>query len=394
MEVNDKKSVLFVDDEKNVVSALKRMLYPYRKEWELNFAESGSEALEIMKERKIDVVVTDIRMPHMGGDKLLKIIKNEFPEVIRITLSGFAEDRTTLHTARLAHQAIAKPADPDEIISTLKRAFKLRECLNNNKIQRLFNNLEQIPSLPEIYLELENEILSNNSSLKKISEIISKDPLITAKILQLTNSAFFGFPLRVNNIEQAVNFLGINLIKSLILTIKLFKLIDDKGSKVRFYQNIWQHSNQVALMSKHIAKIKMFGKEPEDDLFLAGLFHDIGKLILAENLDDYIETVNRIMQEEQCTYVEAERKFLDTDHAHLSAYLLGLWGFPDPIIAPILFHHDDSAVNVENLTAGSVLKISDTLINANVSVEEISGDNFNSVIEKYLYKIIPEKENE
>ncbi len=394
METKNKKSVLFVDDEKNVVSALKRMLYSYRKEWELNFAESGLEALEILKKQKIDVIVTDIRMPHMGGDKLLKIIKDEFPEVIRITLSGFAEDRTTLHTARVAHQAIAKPADPEEIISTLKRAFKLRECLNNNKIQRLFNNLEQIPSLPEIYLELENEILSNNSSLKKISEIISKDPLITAKILQLTNSAFFGFPLRVNNIEQAVNFLGINLIKSLILTIKLFKLIDEDGPKAKFYQSIWQHSNKVALMSKKIAKIKSFNKELQDDMFLAGLFHDIGKLILAENLDNYIETVNRTMQEENCSYVEAERKFLDTDHAHLSAYLLGLWGFPDPIIAPILFHHEDIPLRIENLSANNVLRISDSLINSSVPVEEISEVNFNSVIEKYLYKITPEEENE
>ncbi len=276
MESEIRKSVLFVDDEKNVVNALKRMLYPYRKEWNILYADSGQQALEIIKENKVDVIISDIRMPHMGGVQLLDIVKREYPEIIRITLSGYAEDGTALQTARIAHQAIAKPAEADEIISTLKRAFRLRECLNNPEVQKLFNNLEQVPSLPEIYLELEKEILSNNSSLKKISEIISKDPLITAKILQLTNSAFFGFPLRVNNIEQAVNFLGINLIKSLILTIKLFKLIDKDGPKAKFYQSIWQHSNQVALMSKKIAQIKLFTNELQDDMFLAGLFHDIG----------------------------------------------------------------------------------------------------------------------
>ena len=394
MESEIRKSVLFVDDEKNVVNALKRMLYPYRKEWNILYADSGQQALEIIKENKVDVIISDIRMPHMGGVQLLDIVKREYPEIIRITLSGYAEDGTALQTARIAHQAIAKPAEADEIISTLKRAFRLRECLNNPEVQKLFNNLEQVPSLPEIYLELEKEILSNNSSLKKISEIISKDPLITAKILQLTNSAFFGFPLRVNNIEQAVNFFGINLIKSLILTIKLFKLIDKDGPKAKFYQSIWQHSNQVALMSKKIAQIKLFTNELQDDMFLAGLFHDIGKLILAENLDNYIETVNRTMQEEDCSYVEAERKFLDTDHAHLSAYLLGLWGFPDPIIAPILFHHEDVPLKINNLSANNVLRISDSLVNSSVPVDEISEVNFNSVIEKYLYKITPEKENE
>ncbi len=380
------KSVLFVDDEENVVSALKRMLYPYRKEWDLNFAKSGEEALELLSNKKVNIVVSDIRMPQMSGDKLLREIQKKYPEIIRVTLSGYAEDSTTLHTARVAHQSIAKPAEPEEIINTLKNAFKLREYLQNENLQKLVNGIDQLPSLPEIYLELENEIASNNVSMNKVSGIISKDPLITAKILQLTNSAFFGLPLRVNNINQAVNFLGINLIKNLILTINLFKLLDENNPNLKHYQEIWRHSNKVAVLSKRIAEIKDCKKLIKDDLFLAGLLHDIGKLILIEQFGNYYDDVKQKMESENISYIEAENSILKTNHALLGAYLLGVWGIPDPIVEAIAFHHDEIVTGSRELKETEIIKIANLIVNESTNTEELSNDEIRNLVQNKLDK--------
>jgi DNA-binding NtrC family response regulator len=118
--------VLFVDDEPNLLSALRRMLFPQRQRWAMSFAVGGDAALEAMRDEPFDVIVTDMRMPGMDGAALLRETARRYPETARLVLSGYADASATVSASELARETLSKPCEPDVLIGAIERA--LRSC--------------------------------------------------------------------------------------------------------------------------------------------------------------------------------------------------------------------------------------------------------------------------
>lgn len=365
MELN----ILFVDNNENALSGMKRMLYSTKEEWNVFFANSRDTAIEIFEKKPIDVIISDIRMPGIDGNHFLKEVKEKYPKTIRITLSGYANDTLALKNSKIVHQSLIKPTNLQKIKNIIERTIELRETLDNEELLKLVNSLEVLPTLPEIYVKLENEINAKETSIERISKIISSDPSITAKILQLTNSAFFGLPMRISNMTQALNFLGIKLIQTLVLTIKLFKIMDSNHPSAKTYLQVWNHSNQVAIISQKIGKTKLALKSDIEYCFLGGLLHDIGKLILLNNF----------------SAEEIGEKFSETIHADVGAYLLGIWGLPEPIIEAVAFHHNPSSAHMEVLSPSKIVYIANEMVSKGNSEIDINDEeNFNKTVDEYL----------
>ncbi len=372
-----KLSVLFVDDDSNVISGVKRMMHPMANEWDTFYANSGAEALEILNEKQVDVIISDIRMPGIDGTQLLKTVKQDYPQIIRITLSGYAHDSLALRNARIVHQSLVKPVNLEIVKNIIYKTFKLREKLNNSDLQKLINEIDDLPSLPEIYLKLEEEINRADTSIDRITNIIVNDPVITAKILQLTNSAFFGLPNRITNIKQGLNMLGVKVIQNLVLSIKLFKSMDQNHPNKDLYQEIWNHSNKVAFLAQKLGRLNNFMTHEIEDAFLGGLLHDIGKLII-------IEQKNVIKFDEENTLEDYETNILHATHSDLGAYLLGIWGLPDTIVEAVAYHHDYSIHDFTNNSVSSIVFAANNIANeSNIMPEEITSENFEEIISKF-----------
>jgi YesN/AraC family two-component response regulator len=186
-----KKRILFVDDDPNVLQGLRRMFRPLRHEWDMTFIESGQEALALLAHTPCDVVVSDMRMPEMNGVQLLMAVKERYPHIIRIVLSGYAGHELLLPSVKLAHQYLSKPCDAAILQTAINRTCTLYELLSKETLQRLVAGITLLPSLPTLYQEIMEAVHSPNSSLAQIGKIIEQDLGMTAKILQLVNSAFF-----------------------------------------------------------------------------------------------------------------------------------------------------------------------------------------------------------
>ena len=139
-----KLSVLFVDDDSNLISGIRRMMHPMENEWDIFYFNAGTEVLEFLKEKQVDVIISDIRMPGIDGNQLLKTVKQNYPQIIRITLSGYAHDSMALRNARVVHQSLVKPANLDIVKNIIHKTFKLREKLNNVELQKLINKIDLI----------------------------------------------------------------------------------------------------------------------------------------------------------------------------------------------------------------------------------------------------------
>jgi HD-like signal output (HDOD) protein len=358
-----KKRILFVDDEPKVLEGLGRMLRVMRDEWEMHFATGGPEALEIMATEPFDLVITDMRMPVMNGLEFLKEVRAKYPKVIRVMLSGHADQVLIMRSVGVTHQYLSKPCDAEVLRSTVTRAIELRELLANEKIKLLIGQMSSLPSLPSLYVEIVQELQSADASIRHVGEIIAKDPGMTAKILQLVNSAFFGIRRRVSNPTDAAAYLGLETIQSLVLSVKVFSKFESYCTPGCSIDEISSHSLATAVLAKRIAEGEHAGKAMADEAFTAGLLHDLGKLVLCTNLPkQYGEVVARSISA-GAGYCDVEREILGSTHAEVGAYLMGLWGLPDPIIEAIALHHRPSDCTQKNFCALSAVHAANALEN-------------------------------
>ena len=334
-----KRRILFVDDEPMVLKGLQRTLRKMRDEWEMTFASSSKEALDILGAEPYDVIVSDLRMPEMDGAQLLAEVKSKHPEVVRIILSGQVEQEATFKSVQLAHQSLSKPCDADILKHTLNKLFALRNLLEDESIKRIVSQTETLPSLPAVYTEVISELQSPEPSVQKVGDIIANDLAMAAKILQVVNSAFFGLVRKISNPKEAVMLLGTETIKALVLSVKIFSEFNQKKFAWFNFDDLFNHSMSVSMFAQTITKEEHLDQNLVNHSLMAGMFHDLGKLILVTNFQaPYQKLLTEARQTKQNLW-DLENDLFGTSHAEIGAYLMGLWGLEYPVIEAIAYHH-------------------------------------------------------
>ena len=338
------KRILFVDDEPMLLSGLERSLRGMRKEWDMEFASGGSQALQILARAPFDVVVTDMRMPEIDGAQLLEEIKNKYPNTIRFVLSGQSDRETILRSIGPTHQYLSKPCDLYELKEKVAQAFALREVLENPALKEIVSRMHTVPSLPSLYVRLTDALSQSDITVAKIAAIIKQDMGMTSKVLQLVNSAFFALPCRISSPQQAVSLLGVDNIRAVVLSVHIFSELE--GNPDPHLAALWPHSMSTGVFARAIARSEHSPQRMEDDTFAAGLLHDIGRLVLASACrEKYSQGLERA-RASNVTLAEAEFQTFGCTHAEVGAYLLGLWGLPDSVVQAVAWHHVPSRCNV------------------------------------------------
>ena len=262
--------ILFVDDEPNVIEGLRRMLHSMRLRWDLTFATSGPEALEHMQQRPYDVIVSDMRMPGMDGRQLLEEVEKRYPQVVRVVLSGTAAGPEALDSLRPTHQYLAKPCDADIVRNTIERALKLRELVPQEQVRKLVSKTGSVPSLPSLYEQIMLELRSPDCEIGRVANIIARDAGMTAKILQVANSAFFGLRGQVARPNDAIFRLGLDVVKALVLSVQVFSAFQSDDVKRLKLTRVWPHSLSTAALARKIAVLQNAEPPVVDLAFTAG----------------------------------------------------------------------------------------------------------------------------
>lgn len=330
------KRILFVDDEVNVLDGLKRTLRPMRKKWEMAFASSGEEALLLLEQSPFDVIVTDMRMPGMDGATLLELVREKSPGMLRIVLSGYTELQASLRAVPVAHQFLLKPCDPEMLNACIGRATSLGDVLNSRMLTSLVGSLRDLPSLPRVFEELKAALSPPHATSEKIVQIIEQDVALSAKLLQLVHSAFFGLARDVVDLKTAVTCLGIPVLHDLVLTLKVFRAFTPNEFVSEDYlESFHRHAHLTARIAADIARSAKLSRV----VSLAALLHDVGKLVIAERTPAHFA---RALVQSECEdrpLFDTEEKLTRISHAEVGAYLLSLWGLPYPIVEAIAHHH-------------------------------------------------------
>jgi putative nucleotidyltransferase with HDIG domain len=356
------RRILFVDDQPEVLTAHRDCLKKYDGQIEADFVLGGTAALELVRSKPVDVLVSDMHMPGMDGPELLRIVKDERPDVVRVMLCAPYELDSTYFALMTVHQVLAKPLDADALMNAVDRTCQLRGLLTDS-LRKKIGAVGQLPPIPGVYLELTNAMAKSNVSNPKIARIIEKDAPMAAKTLQLVNSACFGLMKRITSLEHAVNYLGLNMIRDLSLTVHVFAVLERTAVRAGFsFSGEQEHSLMTARVAKRLAP----NPRQAQNAFTAALLHDIGKLVLAVCIPEKFAKVQVECKKSGRASFEVEAEFLGVTHAEVGAYLLGLWGLPYPIVEAVAYHHNPGAALERTFDLPTTVSI------ANALVEEIT----------------------
>lgn len=363
--------ILFVDDEPILLQGLQRMLKFKEDCWSMEFVVSGAAALELLKKKKFDVIVSDMRMPEMDGVELLSAIKDIYPEVVRIILSGYSEKDMILRSVGSAHQYLSKPFNADGLEETIARALSLNEVLTDKSLQHLLSQIESLPTLPKLYQNLKDELSKDDPNNHVIATVINSDIGMTAKILQIINSAFFGLRRSVSDVPDAVRMIGTDTIKALTLSVGVFAQIKIPRELAPHLNRIWQNSTEVGLTAKAISSHE--GSVMNDEAFTVGFLHNVGTLVMLLNMPHRFHEVAQLMRTESISRFDAEIIAYGTTHGAIGAYLLGLWGLPRNMVEAVAFYERPGACSYQMFRPLTALHVANVLVENNTdTIEEIS----------------------
>jgi HD-like signal output (HDOD) protein/ActR/RegA family two-component response regulator len=347
------KSVLFVDDDPAMLQALRLRLRRMRNAWEMEFVGSGPEAIVRLEQRPFDVIVADQRMPGMDGAALLQIARTRWPRTVRIVLSGYAEQDETVRLVALAHQYVNKPCEPAALENIIERCLALQQLLHQPVLREVVGRMGPLPPAPRTFAQLQSAMSSELSSVADIAALVAQDTVIAAKVLQIVNSGFFRTPRRITSIEQAVAYLGLNIVRSVVISADVFAKLPEAPPSSVSLPVIQAHASRTAA----VAGLLVPDAALSSDVVLAALMHDIGYWVLAHGCRAELLQATQLAEKESMPLDQAEREVLGASHAEIGAYLLGIWGFPASIVEAVAYHHAPTRVVHERFDALAALCI-------------------------------------
>ncbi len=360
-------SVLFVDDEQQVRNGLQRMLHGMRDVWAMRFAESGQEALEIMRASHVDVVVSDMRMPGMDGEQLLAEVKRLFPQTVRVVLSGQVNEGAAARTIDSIHIFLSKPCTKDNLIDTINRATKLRAMFAEARFQGAIDELQRLPRLPSAYYAFLDALREPEPRSEKLARAIAEDARLVARVLQLGNTVLSANSA-LTDPAQMIRLIGTDIIHSLVLLIGAAIDVEEPQTALERLE----HAAATASISRSLAHELGFGRFDAASSFSAGLLHDIGLLMFSSLMKEPARTAFDGFHKESRSLCEREQSEIGASHAELGAYLLALWGLPDATVEAVAYHHDPVASGVRRVGVVATVHVASALTDGDSAEPELA----------------------
>jgi len=351
------RRVLFVDDDAMLIRGLKRSAEEFLEDWDIEFVTSGMEAVKLFSKRSYDAIITDLRMPDMDGIQLLEFVRREYPFTMRFILSGNTKDAPMMQSIQLVHQIIPKPCDVEKMRVIVDRCFKLRDIFTDANLVKVITGISNLPSVPSVYVALLEYLQSEDPNPQDVGDLIAQDVAMTAKILHLVNSAFFGLPVQISSPQKAVHYLGINIIKSLALGIQIFSQYEINPLMPFSVDDLWNHSLCVGARMRAIAYKEGLPVQFQEDAQVAGFIHDVGKILLLK----FPHFLQQLKVSRKKLSVDYEYHWFGTSHAEMGAYLLGLWGLPIQVVEAVAYHHKPWNIQVDKFSLIPILYIANGL---------------------------------
>lgn len=311
-------TAFILDDDEFILRALQRTLKRLVPHWQLQFFQSSSELLPALERSPtLQLVISDRMMPDCFGEEVLAAVQHQRPAVIRCLLTADTSADIVIQDSNFIHHFLAKPFTENDLLRVFSSVEHLQQLPLQPQLRLELGRLSHLPILPGHFFELQALCQSNDTTAADLASHVSRDPVLTGRLLQLANSPFMGYSRPTLDLQEAIQRLGFDLLQSIAIMLYSQQQLQSALSEQQHRQLLSQ-AWQRAGVCKLIAHQAGLMKEIQDKAFMLGLLSGLGELVLA---------------------VSPELASIPTAQlpAAITAYLLTLWGFEGALRQALLF---------------------------------------------------------
>jgi len=353
--------LVLVDNEHHIAEAHRRALCTVRPEWKVVLASSAEAALRALEAEPTDVFIAELGKPPADGAALFEMVRDRWPATVRIALSEFAEKSVAVRLERSVHRFLHKPCDTYMLAMLIERSSTLRDIVSDPAVLAAIGGLQCIPRPPVTVQALEKVLADPDAGVIAVAAVVGRDASLTARILRVVNSSFFGVGRQVTRVDAAVNFMGVSLVRAITLAdgaTRSFTVTPDALDLDEWNQ----HAVRVAATARDITRAMCPNDRAlADEAFLAGLLHDVGQVVLAGVAPSVWKEIERQATTELLPVNEIEVRQGRVSHSLVGAYLLSLWGLPSSVVEAVAFHHTPERLAGHMFDAAVAVHVADAL---------------------------------
>ena len=333
------RGIMFVDDEENLLSGLRRLLRHKRDVWDMRFAHGGEQALAMLDEQPADVIVSDMKMPRMDGAQLLAEVRRRHPRTARMILSGHADRMSIISAVGPTQQFLSKPCDTDVLLDAIERVLAISDLVTDESLRDLLGGVESLPKPPQIYEEMLAIATDPECRLEDVVRVIERDLATSTEVLHLVNSSFFGLGASVDSVARAVSLLGLETIQGRAVAGAIFRAERPQPIDLDARELCLRGLN-VATRCRRYATADRWPVAAVNEAFFAGLLCEIGLPVLdAAHPNPWAQLARSVLaadsDHDPWTLDAEQHASFGCSMTRATAYLLGLWGFPEGVVAAI-----------------------------------------------------------
>jgi len=359
--MQDEQNVALFMNDKKTISRIKATFQKTNLNIKTFHITELEDLTNLINKDSIVYLLLDQSLEDRDFQTVLRYVKVNFPHVIRVFFVEKWSQELVIITNELAHLICEKRILESGIADLFIKTARLRTLLQNKDLVNVINTFQVVPVLRTEYIELLHHIQMPHSSLKMIGEMVEKDIALSSKVLQTINLSVYAYSGRITSVKQAVIFLGVNVLKALLIHIQVFQLKTKNNSVIKRLHILEKHSLMVAMVARRLAEILTNDPTIQEDSYTAGLLHDIGQFVLFSETETW-EKIIDIVNNEGLESYEAEERILKTSHDAIGAYLLSLWGFPDSVVDAVTFHHKPRQFQVKKLVVTTIIHIAESML--------------------------------
>ncbi len=354
-----KKALVIVHNEQIKSEVIKAL--NHSNEIEFSITDDFQQAEVFINDNQVSTLLVEFTSKFDGLNfiKRIQLIK---PDIYRLLVTDDSTKSKIPSIINFVHKVIRFPFQKDDFEKQIQYYNNLSSYDISPELLNKINGMGTVPVLPDIYLRLERELLKNEVSISRVSDIIGLDSYVTGQIMRIVYSSFYNISSNTLSVLHAINFLGLDIVKSLVLYIKVFTIKNVKPHTAEHLKKLRAHSIKVAKLSKAIMNSESSEREKHDAAFTAGLLHDIGKVVLIHFNDKHL-VAQDFDEKSEFNLLQNEEDYFGVNHLKVGSYLLHLWNFPNELINSVANHHNKSILNKNNFELEHSVFIANALVN-------------------------------
>ncbi len=336
------RKILLVDDEQNVLNGMRRVMWPLRQIWALQYASCAEQALDLMASAHFDLIIADIQMPGRNGIYLLERALADYPRTTRFALSGFSDREMVLQAAGVAHQFFAKPCDARRLRAAMQQVFRYRDIVARApEMLELVSRTQSLPVLGETHDALADLFSQAGGDwLGGLHDVVRGDLALAAKVMHLARWALFDPRGRMRDLERALSCLGTDFLRNLFCATPLFLKADEDIVMRMDARTLFAHGVTCGALAERIVRTLTPHPRLAADAAVAGLLLNVGQWLLITARPREFEVVLEEHRESGIPLHELEQKMFGLHHGMLGAALMAFWGLPRMVTETLAFHHN------------------------------------------------------